>query len=76
LLVDDPIRSRDEAWSPTVRENVWEWFHSSARTRLRPIVDIPGFGHVSFPAEMSDDAIAEKAPLAGADRFFELSARF
>ena len=36
LLIDDPIRSRDDAFSPTVRESVWEWFHSSARTRLRP----------------------------------------
>ena len=36
LLIDDPIRSRDDAFSPTVRENIWEWFHSSARTRLRP----------------------------------------
>ena len=36
LLIDDPIRSRDDAFSPTIRENVWEWFHSSARTRLRP----------------------------------------
>jgi predicted phage terminase large subunit-like protein len=36
LLIDDPIRSRDEAFSATIRESVWEWFHSSARTRLRP----------------------------------------
>ena len=36
LLIDDPIRSCDDAFSPTVRENIWEWFHSSARTRLRP----------------------------------------
>ena len=36
LLIDDPIRSRDDAFSPTIRENIWEWFHSSARTRLRP----------------------------------------
>ena len=36
LLIDDPIRSRDDSFSPTVRENIWEWFHSSARTRLRP----------------------------------------
>ena len=36
LLIDDPIRSRDDAFSPAIRENIWEWFHSSARTRLRP----------------------------------------
>ena len=36
LLIDDPIRSRDDSFSSTVRENIWEWFHSSARTRLRP----------------------------------------
>ena len=36
LLLDDPIRSREEAFSQTVRESVWDWFHASARTRLRP----------------------------------------
>ena len=36
LLIDDPIRSRDDSFSSAVRENIWEWFHSSARTRLRP----------------------------------------
>jgi predicted phage terminase large subunit-like protein len=36
LLVDDPIRSRMEAMSEAVRENVWEFYHSSARTRCIP----------------------------------------
>jgi predicted phage terminase large subunit-like protein len=36
LLVDDPVRSRTEAMSETVRETVWEWYHSSARTRCIP----------------------------------------
>lgn len=33
LLVDDPIRSRADAESPTIRDKVWEWYSSTFRTR-------------------------------------------
>jgi hypothetical protein len=36
LLTDDPLRSREESLSDTARANLWDWYHSSARTRLRP----------------------------------------
>lgn len=35
-IVDDPFKSRAEADSPTVRENVWEWYTSTLYTRLAP----------------------------------------
>lgn len=35
FIIDDPHRDRD-AYSPTVRENIWQWYKSSARTRLLP----------------------------------------
>lgn len=35
LDIDDPHRDRD-AFSPTVRDNIWRWYSSSARTRLMP----------------------------------------
>lgn len=36
LIVDDPIKNREEADSPTQREAVWEWFTSTLYTRQEP----------------------------------------
>jgi hypothetical protein len=35
-LIDDPIRSAEEASSETSREKIWEWFKSDLLTRLVP----------------------------------------
>lgn len=35
-IIDDPIRSREDADSETVRERVWEWYKSDLSTRLKP----------------------------------------
>lgn len=34
LLIDDPHKNRQEAESQTMRDRVWEWFTSTAYTRL------------------------------------------
>lgn len=36
FVIDDPIKGRKEADSPVVREDIWKWFKSVARTRLTP----------------------------------------
>lgn len=36
LLVDDPVKNAAEAYSPTIRESVWDWWTTTARTRLEP----------------------------------------
>lgn len=36
LIVDDPVKNREQADSPTVREKVKEEFRESAKTRLKP----------------------------------------
>ena len=36
LIIDDPIKNREEAESPTVRQKAWEWFTSTALTRVEP----------------------------------------
>lgn len=36
LLIDDPIKNREEAESETYRNRIWEWFTSTAFTRLEP----------------------------------------
>ena len=35
-IIDDPIKNRAEAESETIRENVWDWYTSTFRTRLAP----------------------------------------
>ncbi len=36
LLIDDPVKNREEAESPVYREKTWDWFTSTAFTRLEP----------------------------------------
>lgn len=36
LVVDDPVKNAEEAASAVVREAVWDWWTSTARTRLEP----------------------------------------
>ena len=36
LIVDDPIKNQEEARSPTTREQHWDWWQSTAGTRLEP----------------------------------------
>lgn len=36
LVVDDPVKNAEEALSPTVRQKHWDWWQSTASTRLEP----------------------------------------
>jgi hypothetical protein len=36
LIIDDPIKNYEEAHSETFREKTWDWFTSTAYTRLEP----------------------------------------
>jgi hypothetical protein len=36
LIIDDPIKNREEANSQVMREKIWDWFTSTAFTRLEP----------------------------------------
>lgn len=36
LNIDDPVKDRAEAESSTVRDGVWDWYKSTAYTRLMP----------------------------------------
>ena len=38
LIIDDPIRSREEAESPTMRNKVWDFYVGSLSTRMQPEV--------------------------------------
>ena len=36
LLIDDPVKGREQADSPTIREKTWDWWTDVALTRLAP----------------------------------------
>lgn len=36
LVIDDPVKDRQSADSPTFRERTWDWYASTAYTRLSP----------------------------------------
>ena len=36
LVIDDPVKGREEADSEAFRERAWEWYREVARTRLMP----------------------------------------
>lgn len=36
LIIDDPIKNRQDAESATIRESIFDWYRSTARTRLSP----------------------------------------
>lgn len=36
LVIDDPIKNAEEADSPDIREKIWDWYVSTAYSRLAP----------------------------------------
>ena len=34
LVIDDPLKGREEADSPTIRDKLWNWYNSDLKTRL------------------------------------------
>lgn len=36
IVIDDPVKSREEANSPAYRERVWNWYRDDLYTRLEP----------------------------------------
>lgn len=36
VIIDDPVKNREEAESPTYRERVWDWYTDDLYTRLEP----------------------------------------
>lgn len=36
LLIDDPVKNREEADSETMRRKIWDWYRSTGYTRLMP----------------------------------------
>lgn len=67
LLVDDPVKNRLEAESPTWRERTWEWFNDVAFTRLEP-----GASAIVVMTRWHEDDLAGRLLKQSAQRWVEL----
>ena len=55
-LIDDPIRSRQDADSELIRDRIWEWYINDFRTRL-----VPGAREVLIQTRWHEDDLAGRA---------------
>lgn len=62
LCIDDPVKNREEAESDTTRESVWDWYTSTAYTRLAP-----GGGVLLILTRWHDDDLAGRLMTAMAN---------
>lgn len=62
LIIDDPIKNAEEADSPDVREKLWDWYGSTAYTRLAP-----GGGVLVIQTWWHDDDLAGRLQTAMAN---------
>lgn len=59
LIVDDPIKNQEEADSVLVRDKLWDWYQSTAYTRLAP-----GGGVLVIETWWNDDDLAGRLQAA------------
>ena len=62
LVIDDPVKNREDAESEYNREAVWDWYTSTAYTRLAP-----GGGILIILTRWHDDDLAGRLLQAAAD---------
>jgi predicted phage terminase large subunit-like protein len=55
-LIDDPVRSREDADSEAMRERVWDWYVNDFRTRL-----VPGARKILIQTRWHEDDLAGRA---------------
>ena len=62
LVIDDPVKNRDDAESEYNRDSVWDWYTSTAYTRLAP-----GGGILVILTRWHDDDLAGRLLQAAAE---------
>jgi len=55
-LIDDPIRSRQDADSELIRDRIWDWYLNDFRTRL-----VPGAAEILIQTRWHEDDLAGRA---------------
>lgn len=68
LVIDDPVKNHQEAYSPLTRDKIWEWYGSVAETRL-----MPNSGVLLVMTRWHRDDLAGRLLAAGSDRWTVLS---
>jgi len=53
FIIDDPVKDAEEADSETIRDKAWDWYSSTARTRLSP-----GGGMLVIQTRWHDDDLS------------------
>jgi predicted phage terminase large subunit-like protein len=69
LIIDDPLKNMVEADSNAVKEGLWEWFASTARTRLAPGGGILLIQTRWSPDDLAGRLIAESGKNPRADKY-------
>jgi len=64
MCIDDPFKDRAEADSETTRDNVWNWYTSTAYTRL-----MPGGSIVIIQTRWHEDDLSGRLLDSGADKW-------
>lgn len=62
LVIDDPVKNRDDAESQNARDSTWDWYTSTAYTRLAP-----GGGVLVILTRWHDDDLAGRLLKAASD---------
>ncbi len=55
-MIDDPVRSRQDADSDLIRDRIWEWYINDFRTRL-----VPGAPEILIQTRWHEDDLAGRA---------------
>lgn len=69
FIVDDPFKNREEAESESRRDYVWDWWTSSAYTRLRPNAAVVGMLTRWHNDDWAGRLIKQMANVPDADRW-------
>lgn len=67
VVIDDPVRSREDADSETIRDKTWDWYKSDLYTRLKPNARIILIQTRWHEDDLAGRLLAEMA--AGGDRW-------
>jgi predicted phage terminase large subunit-like protein len=60
LIIDDPVKNQEDADNPAYRDRLWDWYQSTAYTRLAP-----GGGVLVIQTWWNDDDLAGRLQTAG-----------
>lgn len=67
LILDDLIKNAEEAQSPTILENIWDWYQTVAYSRLGPTAPIIAIGTRWGPNDLFGKL--DKEAKVGGDKF-------